>query len=217
MPVFELSSERPSFPPPEFADANGLLAVGGALTADWLEAAYRKGILVWGPPLKPLYWWAPPTRVVLMRGKEQVPPIAEALMKKRPYRVYENAHLKEVIAACRQRWNRTHQSAGWIRAPFVEAYEALEARGRVRSTALYEADVLKGGAFGARIGDVFFGEYVVGDNGYAEAALLELVKRLWREGVQIVDLHKGSAATENIGFQEIPRADFLALLEKHIT
>ncbi len=217
MPVFELSGAQPSFPPPEFADAGGLLAVGGRLTADWLEAAYRQGILVWGPPLKPLHWWCPPTRTVLMPGREQVPSVAANLVASRPYRARFNEDLEAIIAACRARWNRTHQSAGWIREPFVQAYLELQTRGKARSVALWEQETLKGGAFGARIGAVFFCEYVVGDHGYAEAALLALAKRLWAEGVVCIDLHKGSAATENVGAIEITRDEFLTLLKKHVS
>ena len=43
MTVYLLGPE-PSFPPPEVADGDGLLAVGGDLSVPRLLAAYRRGI-----------------------------------------------------------------------------------------------------------------------------------------------------------------------------
>jgi leucyl/phenylalanyl-tRNA--protein transferase len=46
MPVFVLSEEL-VFPPPRFAAADGLLAVGGDLSGERLLLAYRMGIFPW--------------------------------------------------------------------------------------------------------------------------------------------------------------------------
>ena len=65
MPLFRLGPE-PMFPPPELAEPEGLLAIGGDLSAERLLAAYRSGIFPWFEPGGPILWWSPDPRLVLL-------------------------------------------------------------------------------------------------------------------------------------------------------
>jgi leucyl/phenylalanyl-tRNA---protein transferase len=47
------------------SDAPGLLAAGGRLTIDRLDAAYRRGIFPWYSRGQPVLWWSPDPRMVL--------------------------------------------------------------------------------------------------------------------------------------------------------
>jgi len=47
------------------SDAPGLLAVGGHLTPQRLEQAYRQGVFPWFGPGQPVLWWSPEPRMVL--------------------------------------------------------------------------------------------------------------------------------------------------------
>ena len=69
-PEFELAMTKlpPSrfFPPAELADADGLLALGGKLTPEWLLDAYQHGIFPW--PFDedtPVAWWSPDPRAII--------------------------------------------------------------------------------------------------------------------------------------------------------
>ena len=55
------------FPPTENAlkDPNGLLAVGGDLSAERLLNAYQRGIFPWYEEGEPILWWTPDPRAVL--------------------------------------------------------------------------------------------------------------------------------------------------------
>ena len=64
LPVL-LLPDAPIFPDPTLADAEGLLAIGGALTPDWLLTAYRRGIFPWYEDGYPILWWSPDPRLVL--------------------------------------------------------------------------------------------------------------------------------------------------------
>src|SRR5688572_28411957 len=62
------------FPPSHRAlgpdtDAPGLLAAGGTLTPQRLQAAYRRGIFPWYGPGQPPLWWAPDPRMVLQTAQ----------------------------------------------------------------------------------------------------------------------------------------------------
>ena len=64
MPIFRLVDE-PIFPPPDYADPSGLLAVGGDLSSERLLEAYRLGIFPWYSDDQPILWWSPDPRFVL--------------------------------------------------------------------------------------------------------------------------------------------------------
>ena len=60
-------------PPNAFPDVeralrrpNGLLAVGGDLSAERLLCAYRRGIFPWFCDGQPVLWWAPDPRAALL-------------------------------------------------------------------------------------------------------------------------------------------------------
>src|SRR5262249_39361726 len=62
MPIAILK-DRLWFPNPRGANADGLVAVGGDLSADRLLLAYRSGIFPW--TARPVTWWSPDPRAVL--------------------------------------------------------------------------------------------------------------------------------------------------------
>lgn len=64
MPVYGLTDEL-LFPNPEFADKEGLLAIGGDLSMDRLLLAYSKGIFPWYSDEHPILWWSPDPRMIL--------------------------------------------------------------------------------------------------------------------------------------------------------
>ena len=53
------------FPPPDYADPSGLIAVGGDLSSERLLEAYRVGIFPWYSDDQPILWWSPDPRFVL--------------------------------------------------------------------------------------------------------------------------------------------------------
>lgn len=69
MRVTQLSSQSFIFPSPELAlrEPNGLLALGGDLTAPRLLAAYQRGIFPWFNPGEMILWWSPDPRAVLFQ------------------------------------------------------------------------------------------------------------------------------------------------------
>ena len=64
MPIFRLVDDV-VFPPPDYADPSGLIAVGGDLSSDRLLEAYRVGIFPWYSEDQPILWWSPDPRFVL--------------------------------------------------------------------------------------------------------------------------------------------------------
>jgi len=70
MPVYKLP-EEPVFPRPDLAEEDGLLAIGGDLSAERLLNAYASGIFPWYSKGQPVLWWSPDPRMVLFPEKTQ--------------------------------------------------------------------------------------------------------------------------------------------------
>jgi leucyl/phenylalanyl-tRNA--protein transferase len=64
MPIFRLVEDT-VFPPPDYADPSGLIAVGGDLSSERLLEAYRVGIFPWYSDDQPILWWSPDPRFIL--------------------------------------------------------------------------------------------------------------------------------------------------------
>ncbi len=216
MPYFELETGTPAFPPAHFADPDGLLATGGELTADWLTAAYRAGIYLWCSPMEPLYWWSPDPRIVLFPDELKEPASAKKIQDEANFQTHFNRDLNSLLKQCEEQWNRPPMSRAWLSGAFIQAYLELQQRGRVRFISLEQNGKIQGGAFGALIGKIFFCEYVCQTQaGWAELALLLLARKLQNEGVICIDLHKDTAATDDIGYREISKNEFLSLLAQN--
>src|SRR4051812_4560171 len=86
MPIYQLDN-RPLFPPPEHAEEDGLLAVGGDLSAPRLLEAYRNGIFPWYEPGEEILWWSPDPRLILEPERIKVSRSLRATIRKRTYEV----------------------------------------------------------------------------------------------------------------------------------
>ncbi|MFK7903842.1 MAG: leucyl/phenylalanyl-tRNA--protein transferase, partial [Chitinophagales bacterium] len=62
MPIYALDKNHLSFPPPHMAEEDGMLAIGGDLSAERLLVAYSTGIFPWFSEHEPILWWSPDPR-----------------------------------------------------------------------------------------------------------------------------------------------------------
>ena len=102
MPVYRLTDEI-LFPPVEFAEPGGLLAIGGDLSPERLLAAYRKGIFPWYSAGEPILWWAPDPRFVLFPAELRVSRSMRQFLKKGVVQITFDKAFGAVISACGSR------------------------------------------------------------------------------------------------------------------
>jgi leucyl/phenylalanyl-tRNA--protein transferase len=213
MPVFQLD-ERLVFPPPELADPDGLLAVGGDLRPERLLLAYSSGIFPWPTEGFPLLWHSPDPRYVLPASELHVPRSLRKTMRKGVFRCTLDTAFRQVVERCAEK-HRPGQSGTWITPDMVDAYERLHELGFAHSAETWQEGELVGGLYGVSLGAAFFGESMFADQGDAsKVAFVHLVQQLGRWEIELVDAQVHTAHLERFGARHWSRGRYLEALAK---
>jgi leucyl/phenylalanyl-tRNA---protein transferase len=202
------------FPPAEQAlsDPNGLLAIGGDLSASRLLAAYSNGIFPWFSEGQPILWWSPDPRMVLFPEELKISRSMAKRLKHTDYEVRFNTAFTQVMQACAQA-PRPEQDGTWITDTMIEAYTALHVSGYAWSAETWVDDALVGGLYGVVIGRMFYGESMfhrMTDG--SKIAFIHLVQHLQQQGFKLIDCQMKTAHLASLGAREISRQAFLQQL-----
>lgn len=212
MPVFRLSRERLTFPDPELAEPDGLLAVGGDLTPERLVAAYALGVFPWFTAGTTPYWFSPDPRAVLAPAEVHVTRSLRKTLRANRHRVTADRAFADVIARCAAK-RRAGQRGTWISAAMRQAYVRLHELGLAHSIEAWEGDVLVGGLYGVSLGGAFFGESMFSDRPDAsKVAFVALARALESWGFELIDCQVPTEHLESLGARAVPRSEFLERL-----
>lgn len=207
MPVFQLT-EKNIFPPPELAEKNGLLAIGGDLSPDRLILAYSHGIFPWYSEGDPILWWSPSPRLVIFPGEFYVPKRLARLIKQQKYSLTLDRAFEQIITGCAQAADRLEKGT-WIDKDMVKAYTILHERGYAHSVECWLENELVGGLYGIGLGRVFFGESMFSRQpNSSKVALAYLVKTLQVRGFNMIDCQMKTKHLMQFGAREISGAEF---------
>lgn len=213
MTVYRLGKTL-AFPPPEEADPNGLLAVGGDLTPERLLLAYAMGIFPWYTDDTPILWFSPDPRGVLTPAGLIVHRSLARRVRSGFFKVTLDLAFGDVIRACAAA-PRDGQKGTWITGDMIAAYEELHALGFAHSIEAWKGDELAGGLYGVSLGSAFFGESMFSrDRDASKVALVHLVKQLERWGFGFVDCQVRNDHLASLGAEQWPRPRFLEVLTR---
>jgi leucyl/phenylalanyl-tRNA--protein transferase len=212
MPIFRLI-EDPVFPPPDYADPSGLLAVGGDLSSERLLEAYRLGIFPWYSEDQPILWWSPDPRLVLDLKDFKISRSLHKTLKKEIFQVTFDRAFEEVIQACATA-PRQEQKGTWITAEMQQAYIHLHGLGYAHSVEGWVEGKLAGGLYGVSLGKAFFGESMFHwKTDASKVALAALVEKLKRWEFHFIDAQMTTEHLLRLGAKELPRRIFLKRLQ----
>ena len=215
MVVFRLSDQI-GFPPPELAEENGLLAVGGDLSPRRILAAYRLGIFPWYSENDPILWWFTSPRLVIFPGELKVSKRLRRYYKNTTQTFTINRAFDEVITACAESRQAVKEDT-WITAEMIQAYKELNHLGYAHSVECWNNNRLVGGLYGIALGKVFFGEsmFTLSANS-SKFALIELVNFLKTNNYQLIDCQMTTTHLVSMGARELNGKEFQRLLSRHI-
>ncbi len=213
MPVYRLTKKL-IFPPPELADDDGLLAVGGDLSVERLVLAYSMGIFPWYSDGQPILWWSPDPRLILIPAELNMSKTLKQTIRQGRFRVTTNQNFEQVIRGCAT-IRRKGEQGTWITEEMIDAYIRLHKAGWAHSVESWDGEELAGGLYGVMMGKAFFGESMFAKKTDAsKVAFAVYTAELAQRGFELVDCQVTTEHLKRFGAKEIPRAEFLERLAK---
>ncbi len=204
-------SVHSAFPPEWKTDdrPHGLLAVGGSLNEGALLSAYSKGI----HPLcdrHPVRWVVFNPRMVLFPGHTKLRRRLRTLIRSGSYRVTFDTAFEEVINRCSDR------KYTWLVPERIDAAIALNEKGQAHSVEVWNRDgQLVGGLVGVDMGRVFIAESAFSaEPNTMKISIVYLACHLQHWGYELLDGQAHSDHLELLGFEEIPRRQYVDMLRK---
>ena len=204
----------PTEPPPSpwlltLADATAgedLVGVGADLAPGTLLAAYRAGIFPMGLGVdggRPLGWWSPDPRGVLLPGDLHV---SRSLRRsRRSFEVRIDTAFHEVILACADPTRRGR----WITPEVVEAYLHLHELGWAHSVEVWYQGQLAGGLYGMAIGRLFAAESMFHRKTDAGKAAVASLVDLMGASPWMIDVQWQTPHLRTLGVRQLPRAAYV--------
>ncbi len=146
------------FPPAEIAGPDGLLALGGRLTPQWLLDAYRHGILPWpqSDDENLIPWCSPDPRAIIELDRFHVPRRLARTCRSGRFEVTLDRDFAGVIRGCATADGRVGQT--WLTGRMIRAYSRMFELGHVHSVEVWHYGQLAGGLYGVAIGGLFSAE-----------------------------------------------------------
>jgi len=202
-----------SFPNPQEASDEGLLAYGGGLEPSRILTAYRNGIFPWFNEDDPILWWSPNPRLVLYPKDFKVKKSFRKVLRNSNFIVKFDNNFEQVIRLCAKM--REHNEGTWLIKDMREAYTELHNMGFAHSVEVYQEGDFIGGLYGVAMGKAFFGESMVSLKPNAsKIALKALSDVLEAKGYKFIDCQVPTEHLQSLGAVLIDRNDFLKQLHE---
>nr|WP_315149439.1 leucyl/phenylalanyl-tRNA--protein transferase [uncultured Flavobacterium sp.] len=201
------------FPPVSHANSDGILAVGGDLSPERLQLAYKSGIFPWFNEGEPIIWWSPNPRMVLFLDELIVSKSMRNILNRDIFKVTFNQNFRDVISNC-QKVKRDGQTGTWITNEMIESYCRLNELGIAKSVEVWQDDQLVGGLYGIDLGYVFCGESMFSlVSNASKVAFIALVNQLKKVNYRLLDCQVYNEHLESLGCREIEREAFMTILK----
>jgi leucyl/phenylalanyl-tRNA--protein transferase len=215
--LFAPEAEREKLPEhPSYYSKRGLVGISNDLSVPALLANYKRGYF----PVchaGAMKWWSPESRAVIDPIETHVGKNLRRLLKQGKFRVTIDEDFAGVIEACAApRPGKVPLT--WITPRVMRAYWAAHKAGYAHSVEVWdEQGRLVGGLYGIAIGKVFFGESQFSAVEHAsKVAVVALHRHLAAWGFKLRDGKFMTSHLASFGFKDIPREDFLALLDRYV-
>lgn len=206
-------TDKLEFPNQNQATSEGLLAVGGDLSAKRLLLAYQNGIFPWFNSDEDLIlWWTPDPRFVLFPDRLKVSKSMVQILRNKGFTVTVNKDFETVITEC-SRAKRSGQVGTWITQEMIKAYTNLHHLGYAKSVEVWQNEKLVGGFYGIDLGNgVFCGESMFAK--VSNASKVAFISFVQQTHYRIIDCQVYTKHLDSLGAEEIGRDEFLSYLQK---
>ena len=199
-----------AFPGYDCTSEEGVIALGGDLSAERLTHAYKNGIFPWFSDNDPIVWYCPFERMVLFPAEIKISKSMQKIINKNEFTITENTAFEAVIYNCKN-IDRNDGFGTWITNDMEQAYINLHKKGIAKSIEVWFKDELVGGLYGVEINHVFCGESMFSKvSNASKLAFMHLAKN---KNHKLIDCQIYNEHLASLGAREIDRSLFLNILK----
>jgi leucyl/phenylalanyl-tRNA--protein transferase len=184
------------------------------IPTELLLSAYSSGWFPMAVDEGEIRWYSPDPRGIIPLDSFHVPSRLARVIRSGRFRIEIDRDFPAVIRACAEVDRRDEDPGTWIDSEILTSYIALHRQGIAHSVEAWEGERLAGGLYGVALGGAFFGESMfhrVTDA--SKVALAVLVERLETRGFTLLDIQWVTPHLEQFGAIEIPRSEYLRVLD----
>jgi leucyl/phenylalanyl-tRNA---protein transferase len=189
-----------------------LAGIAADLSSPTLMQAYTRGLFPHGH-FGPAKWFSPAKRGVLRLDEFHISSRLRSMMRQGRYRITFDRDFERVIKGCAaRRQGRPHLT--WITPRIMHTYARLFDEGHVHSFEAWNSEgALAGGGYGVATGRVFVIEsQFFRESNASKIGFSVLAWHLAEWGFALADNKWLTPTTAQMGFREMPRADYLRRL-----
>jgi leucyl/phenylalanyl-tRNA--protein transferase len=184
------------------------------IPSELLLSAYSSGWFPMAVDEGEIRWYSPDPRGIIPLDSFHVPSRLARVIRSGRFRVEIDRDFPAVIRACAEVDRRDEDPGTWIDGEILTSYIALHRQGIAHSVEAWEGERLAGGLYGVALGGAFFGESMFHRaNDASKVALAALVERLKARAFTLLDIQWVTPHLEQFGAIEIPRSEYLRLLD----
>lgn len=211
--MYAIDTDEIWFPNPRiYHPEEGIMAIGGDLSPERVYFAYTLGLFPWFNEGEEILWWCPNPRFVLFPNELKVSKSMKKILKNEIFSFTENQCFEEVMKCCRT-IDRKGQNGTWISEEMIKTYLNLHKKGIAKSIEVWRNGNLVGGLYGLEIGNIFCGESMFSkESNASKAGFLQFVMNNQTK-YKVIDCQVYSEHLQSLGAREIPKLEFLDLLE----
>ena len=180
-----------------------------------LLAAYCQGIFPMAVNAQgAIAWFSPDPRALIpLDERFHIPHGLRRTLKKQAFSITFDSAFAMVIRGCSAAHGDT-----WISREIIRSYTQLHRQGFAHSVEVWRGDELAGGLYGVHIGAAFFGESMFHHvTDASKVALVALVEHLREKEFLLLDTQWVTPHLSRFGTYQIPKAEYLTLLNDAIT
>lgn len=204
------------FPPVESATEDGLVALGGKLDFETLEAAYLNGIFPWPiEGVQEIPWFSLDPRGIISVSEFRLPKSFRRFINNHFFVCTFNQQFEDVINRCGDT-PRVDQTGTWINDEIIAGYTNLFKRQKAYSVEIYDSDKkLVGGLYGTCFGEIVTAESMFHtESNASKYALFCLIEKLKQWEIPFLDTQMITPTVETFGGKQISRSDYIKMLKE---
>lgn len=190
------------------APQNAPVFISDELEKESLIEAYKFGLFPWTNA--PVSWWCPNPRMVLLPSEIYKQKSTMRFCNR--YEIRLDSAFTPLMRLC-----ASARAKSWIDEGFISVYSELFKEGVAHSVEIYDNGELVGGLYGLIIGKMFFGESMVSAKKNASKVAMIKLCELLKPFDFLIDCQIYNPHLEFMGAKNIPRAEFLRILEQKVS